>query len=201
MQQYSLIGDQLQTVDTGKERKKLNKKLGSLKHKLNQAVEQQKAIISRLGELFVESQSRDTWAQVAQQHMISQPDLHLGVLPLYSPTSPVSCDVYSPTSSLNESTPDFVPMGYFPSPWQMSEGPLGYDEGYVVSNLDTVPEISEDTLHDEGYHNSPELNTPETEALSVIVNKEKEDTNVQTASSVKAKRLSLPCPQFMWPEE
>ncbi|OAA36747.1 hypothetical protein BBO_08026 [Beauveria brongniartii RCEF 3172] len=61
IQEYSQTQAQLERGAEGKTRRRLRKLLNLLRCKLDEASEQERAIFSRMGELYMELNSRDTW--------------------------------------------------------------------------------------------------------------------------------------------
>jgi len=136
---------------TPRQRRRLRKHISLLKSKIAMAAEQEKAIIVRLGELYVEMQSRERWAQVRLQSQQLQ-GMGLDSLLVDGHTLPVgyfhtppeaaaadeslslaSCDSMNPlgpavsvTTSLSPTSPVFVPSWSSPdsethNPWPMPD--------------------------------------------------------------------------------
>lgn len=203
IREYSSIQARLGPLETGKERRRLKKKLSLLKGKINEAVEQEKAIFVRLGELYVEVQSRETWAQadrVTHQRSYSWDGYTTSTPSAYGAMSPMSCGMPTPTTPLNAMSPAFVPGGYFGGyfgdAWQTAE-PAIYHQPEVTSpimGLETVDEAGEEMLYSPGM--PCEYDTME----------EVQDTYQRRVSCdmsmvpMRERRLSLPCLQNVWPE-
>jgi hypothetical protein len=191
-------------METGKERRRLKKKLSLLKGKINEAVEQEKAIFVRLGELYVEAQSRETWSQASQathQRSYSWDGYTTGTPSAYGTMSPMSCGMPTPTTPFNAMSPAFVPGGhfggYFGDAWQTAEPAIYHQPELAspVTGLETVEEAGEEILYSSAmvceYDNGEEA----------------QDTSCQRRLScdmgmmlMRERRLSLPCLQSVWPE-
>lgn len=99
---------------TPRQRRRLRKHISLLKSKIAMAAEQEKAIIVRLGELYVEMQSRERWAQVRLQSQQLQ-GMGLGsilvdgnALPVgyfHTPPEAAAADEASPTASFDSMNP------------------------------------------------------------------------------------------------
>lgn len=97
-----------------RQRRRLKKQIASLRARLRAAAEQEQAIIVRLGELYVEMQSRERWVQ-ARFHLQQISESELGASPLLTAT-PVSEPTttlipVSASTALSPTSPIFVPMG------------------------------------------------------------------------------------------
>ncbi|KAF9763829.1 hypothetical protein IL306_002998 [Fusarium sp. DS 682] len=137
MRQYCAVELQLQNLIGDNGRRKLKKQLALLKSRVNQAAEQEKAIFSRLGELYVEIQSRETWAQA---YTAESPSVASFVC-----FSPVSYGLPTPSTPLSGNSEHFAPMGYF------SDVHLAYEPSYLQQEptmyaLETLDEAGQELL-------------------------------------------------------
>ncbi|KAM0562406.1 hypothetical protein ACHAPJ_002096 [Fusarium lateritium] len=202
MRQYCAVDLQLQNLDGDNGRRKLKKQLSLLKSKVNQAAEQEKVIFSRLGELYVEIQSRETWAQAwtVDSPSVSTP---LGY-------SPVSCSLSTPTTPLSGSSADFIPMSYFGTLQPVTEPAYPQHES-TMYGLETVDEAGEDLLYgpDSGCESVESETTPATPVAVETPFVEKkmcgsemgEEIDDAPFMAARERRLSLPSIQNVWPEE
>lgn len=124
-------------VDSGlpsDERRKTRKKIALLKSKIIDATAQKKAILLRLGDIYVELQSRETWIQI-------QNELHERRYGWWSIDSP-SASAYATTPSdvtsmmpppLDAASPVFFPAGCHPiyNTWH-GAAPRFREHGYEV---------------------------------------------------------------------
>ncbi|KAL4724820.1 hypothetical protein ACLX1H_008267 [Fusarium chlamydosporum] len=193
--------EQLRNLDDNQGRRSLRKQLSLLKCKMSQAAEQEKAIFSRLGDLYVEIQSRETWAQ---SWTLSSPSI------APSCSSPDSSGFPAPTAPFVGSSADFVPMGYFNN-FHHSAGPSYTQPEPEVYGLETVDEAAEDILC--GPNSScasieSEI-TPDTPFASALpFPKEKNDCGTDFGDELddtrflvaRERRMSLPCLRHAWPE-
>ncbi|KIL95381.1 hypothetical protein FAVG1_00118 [Fusarium avenaceum] len=201
MRQYCAVELQLQSLVGGDNgRRKLRKQLSLLKSRVNQAAEQEKVIFSRLGELYVEIQSRETWAQAWSVDSSSVST------PLYF--SPVSCSFPTPTSPLGGASADFTPMGYFSDFHQVTK-PAYFHQEPAMYGLETVDEAGEDLLYDPtSSGESVESETTPAPPLTADIPsvEEKNECVLETeknpidgrSMSVRERRLSLPCLHNAW---
>lgn len=210
MRQYSIVESQLQGLPGDKGRRKLRKQLGLLKSKINEAFEQERAIFSRLTELYMEIQSRESWMQIGyqQQQVWSMDSPSVGTPSVYSPMSysPMSYSLPTPTTPLNGACAEFIPMGYFGDVHHLPESSLGQEEAKASLGLETVDEAGEDLLcRPDSPCESVESDT--TPATPVAVDAPIiEATDLEEASghvrtmAIRKRRFSLPCLQNAWPE-
>lgn len=88
-------------------RRRLRKQIALLRSKIAVAAEQEKAIIVRLGELYVEMQSRERWSRARSQ------TLHNCPFPVVPPSNallePGTAHETSPSLVLSPLSPEFVP--------------------------------------------------------------------------------------------
>ncbi|KAG5665281.1 hypothetical protein KAF25_009406 [Fusarium avenaceum] len=200
MRQYCAVELQLQSLVGDNGRRKLRKQLSLLKSRVNQAAEQERVIFSRLGELYVEIQSRETWAQARSVDSSSVST------PLYS--SPVSCSFPTPTSPLGGASADFTPMGYFSDFHQVTE-PAYFHQEPATYGLETVDEAGEDLLYDptpSGESVEPETTPAPPLTTDIPSIEEKNDCVLETEKiliddrcmAVRERRLSLPCLHNAW---
>ncbi|KPM46130.1 hypothetical protein AK830_g465 [Neonectria ditissima] len=196
MKQYSLAEAQHQNLEAGKERRRLRKYLGLLRSKINQAVEQERAIFVRLGELYVELQSRENWAWTGS-HGTSFMGGSIPATPsVYSAMSPISCTMPTPTTPLNATSAEFIPQSYFGDDQQLSDPPWCQKEAAEAGRaLDTVVEEGEEPLcnHDVSheYIDGEEIQ---------MAGDADYDAMPWIDAGFRARRLSLPSIQTAWPE-
>jgi hypothetical protein len=200
MRQYCAVELQLQNFVGDNGRRKLRKQLSLLKSRVNQTAEQEKAIFSRLGELYVEIQSRETWAQAwtIGSSTVSTP--------LYF--SPVSCSFPTPTLPLGGDSADFTPMGYFSDFHQVAE-PAYFHQEPAMYGLETVDETGEDLLYDptssdESVESETTPVTPVTAEVPFVEEKNERGPEMEKDLGdgrcliVRERRLSLPCLHNAW---
>ncbi|CAM1503090.1 Fc.00g078660.m01.CDS01 [Cosmosporella sp. VM-42] len=191
---FSSVETHLQGLE-GKERRKLRKQLSMLKSKLNGAAEQERAIFGRLGEVYVEIQSRETWTQASHSRSNSWDSYSMDTPSVYSAVSPMSYSMPTPTTSLNVMSAEFAPAGYFAA-WQPTEEPMGLDEEVEVKvGLETVDEAGEEVLcspdmpHE--YYGADEMG---------VIDCPRRLSCDTSGSILQERRLSLPCLRTVWPE-
>lgn len=203
--QYSLIEEELHAKEhLGKQRRKLRKQMSFIKVKLAEAARQEKAIITRLGELQMEQLGRDTWDQVQQRRMFYSSAL--------SPTPR--------TTPLNATSQEFVPSEIQfvnlpahtqPCPSEMAK-PTVLDTGVEVQEggEDAVDGISSDGEKETELR--PETDTESKDSCNhnLEYTYKKCDNATETSqlrpshvrerlSSCLEKRMSLPTLNFVWP--
>ncbi|KAG7411370.1 hypothetical protein LZL87_003029 [Fusarium oxysporum] len=200
MRQYCAVELQLQNLVGDNGRRKLRKQLALLKSKVNQAAEQEKAIFSRLGELYVEIQSRETWAQT---WTVESPSVASSVC-----FSPVSYGFTTPLTPLSGTSEHFAPMGYFGDMPQVYEPPYIHQEP-TSYGLETVDEAAEDIFGPESSCDSAESETTPATPTDVVAPfvQEKdygselgEELSEERFVALRERRLSLPCFHNAWPE-
>ncbi|KAM0501325.1 hypothetical protein ACHAP8_004313 [Fusarium lateritium] len=202
MRRYCAVEQQLRTLDGDQGRRKLRKQLSFLKSQMNQAVEQEKIISSRLFDLYVEMQSRETWAQswTATSPSVESPYCF----------SPQSYSFSAPTTPLAGSSGEFVPMGYFNDFHQPVE-PFFAPSEPAVWRLETVDEAAEDLLYgpDSSSVSIESETTPATPISAELpFAEEKNECSTETRDKlddsrfvvVRERRMSLPCLRHAWPE-
>jgi hypothetical protein len=187
-QQYSYIAEQLATFNTPKERRQKRKKLNLLKLKISAAAEQEKRILLRLGEVRMEMDSRETWAQVHETRAgLSSLASPGPTLSSFSAVSDASSNPSSCTTPLNAFSPVFVPKGEtreLPPP-----GPCAW-AAETGLELGTVDEATEDLCNHE---------------LEYTYRADEETKLLEWDGALMKPRLkrspSLPGLQFLWPEK
>ncbi|RGP76141.1 hypothetical protein FLONG3_5384 [Fusarium longipes] len=202
MRRYCATEQQLQNLGGDQGRRRLRKQLSSLKSMMSQAAEQEKAIFSRLGDLYVEIQSRETWAQAwtVMSPSVASPYCF----------SPESYSFPAPNTPLVGSPADFVPMGYFNS-FDQTVGPYYAPSELGVWGLETVDEAAEDLFYGpDSFSESVESETmPATHvAAKLPFSEEKNDCDADIGDElddarflvVRERRMSLPCLRHNWPE-
>ncbi|KAF7564099.1 hypothetical protein G7046_g37 [Stylonectria norvegica] len=190
--------EQMQYLETAKERKHFRKRLSLLKSKMNAAVEQQRAIFNRLGELFVEIQSRESLAQASQQQWFNSMDsLSIDTPSAYSAMSPWSYGMHTPITPLNAMSPEFVPQGYFGDAWPPLDAWASHSEmADSKVGLETVDEAAEDMLCSSGL-DSECYGEGQLKKAGYMRRMSCEIESL----AIHERRLSLPCLQTVWPEE
>ncbi|KAF5646787.1 hypothetical protein F52700_1695 [Fusarium sp. NRRL 52700] len=200
MAQYCAVEAQLRNLVGDSSRRKLRKQLALLKSKANQAAEQEKAIFSRLGELFVEIRSRETWAKT---WTVESPSVASSVC-----FSPVSYGFTTSLTPLSGTLDHFVPMGYFGDMHQVYE-PSHIHQEPVPYGLETVDEAAEDIFGPESSCDSAESETTPATPIDVVAPfvQEKdygselgEELNEERFVALRERRLSLPYLHNAWPE-
>ncbi|KAF5550522.1 hypothetical protein FPHYL_9346 [Fusarium phyllophilum] len=201
MAQYCAVDAQLHNLVGDNGRRKLRKQLALLKSKANQAAEQEKAIFSRLGELFVEIRSRETWAKT---WTVESPSVASSVC-----FSPVSYGVTTPLTPLSGTSEHFAPMGYFGDVHQAYEPPYIHQEP-TPYGLETVDEAAEDIFGPDSSCDSAESETTPATPTDVVAPpfvQEKdygselgEELSEERFIALRERRLSLPCLHNAWPE-
>ncbi|KAM5345286.1 hypothetical protein ACJ41O_011148 [Fusarium nematophilum] len=212
MRQYSAVDSQLQSLDGDKGRRRLRKQLGLLRSRINAAVEQQQAIFIRLGEVFVEIQSREAQAAHNQAWSIESPSV--GTPSVYSAMSPMSYGPPTPTTPLNGASMGLIPEGYF-GDYQQFVGPSfcqqepGAETNY---GLETVHEAGEDLPcgpNSGGCESLESDTTPAAPATADAPVPEATECGADIMDAlgdarvmgIRERRLSLPCLQNAWPED
>ncbi|EGU87415.1 hypothetical protein FOQG_03923 [Fusarium oxysporum f. sp. raphani 54005] len=200
MRQYCTVELQLQSLVGDNGRRKLRKQLALLKSKVNQAAEQEKAIFSRLGELYVEIQSRETWAQ---RWTLESSSVASSVC-----FSPVPYGFTTPLTPLSGTSEHFAPMGYFGDVHQVYDPPYIRQEP-TSCGLETVEEAAEDLFGPESSCDSAESETTPATPTDVVAPfvQEKdygselgEELSDERFVALRERRLSLPCLRNAWPE-
>ncbi|RSL71449.1 hypothetical protein CEP54_001233 [Fusarium duplospermum] len=205
MRQYSIVESQLQGLPGDKGRRKLRKQLGLLKSRINEAYEQERSIFSRLSDLYIEIQSRESWMQIGyqQQQAWSMDSPSVGTPSVYSP---MSYSLPTPTTPLNGACAEFVPMGYFGDAHQLPKSSLDQEETEAGLGLETVDEACEDLLCrlDSPCESVESDTTPATpvaaDTPSVKATDLEEASGNVRAMTIRKRRFSLPCLQNAWPE-
>ncbi|KAG5803638.1 hypothetical protein H9Q74_012154 [Fusarium xylarioides] len=197
MAQYCAVEAQLRNLVGDNGRRKLRKQLALLKSKANQTAEQEMAIFSLLGELFVEIRSRETWAKT---WTVESPSVASSVC-----FSPVSYGVTTPLTPLSGNSEHFAPMGYFGDVHQAYEPPYIQQEP-TPFGLETVDEAAEDIFGPESSCDSAESETTPatpTDVVAPLVQEKdygSELGNEERFVALRERRLSLPCLHNAWPE-
>lgn len=205
MGQYSAVESQLKGLPADKGRRRLRKQLGLLKSRINEAFEQERAIFSRLTELYMEIQSRESWMQIGyqqQQQAWSMDSPSVGTPSVYSP---MSYSLPTPTTPLNGACAEFIPMGYFGDAHQLPESSLGKEATKANLGLETVDEAGEDPLcgPDSACESVESDTTPVTPVAAdapIVEATDLETSGDVHARDVRKRRFSLPCLQNAWPE-
>ncbi|KAK0386118.1 hypothetical protein NLU13_5955 [Sarocladium strictum] len=215
--EYSAIDAEFAAPATiGKTRRRLRKRLGHLRSKLDQAAGQEKSIFVRLGEVYTELQSHAAWNEAAlwriplqQQHQQgptfadAQGERYFpGYATPFSPEEPFCNPQNTP---LDPTLPVFVPGQPIYASSDSSSAIRFTSNLGSVSTLETVDETSED-------ESSSDQDVSGNEDRSDMYDYECEDDDVEIIchgripheegmKSPTGRRLSLPCPLSPWPEE
>ncbi|KAF7555756.1 hypothetical protein G7Z17_g1887 [Cylindrodendrum hubeiense] len=201
MRQYSLAEARDKSLEAGKERRQLRKYLRLLRSKIIGTAEQQKTIYSRLGELYVEIQSREAWTLSGYQGASFMDGLVPESPSAYSTIS--SYDISTPTTPLNATSPVFVPQGYFDDfPYPLDHSLCKQEPVDAGRSLDTVVEEGEELVLD------PEFNFELSyDGVNTEVAAESDDAGCDVLpwfdvgfKATRSRRLSLPYIQTAWPE-
>ncbi|KAJ4012080.1 hypothetical protein NW752_004474 [Fusarium irregulare] len=207
MRRYCGVEQQLQTLDGDHGRRKLRKHLSLLRSKINQAAEQERAIFSRLGDLYVEIQSRETWAQA---WTVDSPSVASSIC-----FSPASSGFPTPTTPFVGSSMDFAPTGYFNNFYRNAGPCYSYAPSEsAVYGLETVDEAAEDLLCvlDSSSVSVESETAPTTPATSVATDVHPSDEKNDCGSDIGdalddvrfsvagERRMSLPCLRHTWSE-
>ncbi|KAG8668696.1 hypothetical protein FPOAC2_07996 [Fusarium poae] len=199
MRRYCAVEQQLRNLDGDQGRRKLRKQLSLLKSQMNQAVEQEKIISSRLFDLYVEMQSRETWAQAwtATSPSVGSPYC----------LSPDPCSFSAPATPLVGSSGEFVPMGY---DFHQPAGPFFAPSEPAVWGLETVDEAAEDLLYgpDSSSASIESETTPATPIATELPFAEEKNDSTEIGDELddshfvvtRERRMSLPCLRHAWPE-
>ncbi|KAJ4153566.1 hypothetical protein LMH87_010049 [Akanthomyces muscarius] len=157
IKEYSQTQAELQAGAEGKTRRRLRKLLNLLRCKLDEASEQERAIFSRLGELYMELNSRDTWERARKpQPSIQEDGSQVGLVgesPTTSVTPVTPCPSFassdwSVASSAALASPVLAPDPTFADAAQVHE----YHDLYTLPRclaseyLETVPEELESAV-------------------------------------------------------
>ncbi|KAJ0162545.1 hypothetical protein CTA2_4393 [Colletotrichum tanaceti] len=115
MRRLSVLQEKIDNGLPSDERRRSRKKTALLKSKIMEAAAQKKAILLRLGDIYVELQSRETWVQV-------QSELYERRHSWWSTDSPRTAYATTPSdvasmipTPLDTASPMFFPMGCHPS--------------------------------------------------------------------------------------
>ncbi|KAH6890602.1 hypothetical protein B0T10DRAFT_323957 [Thelonectria olida] len=193
VRQYVQADARHQTLEAGNDRRKLRKHLSLLKAKINEAVDQERVIFNRLGELYVEIQSRETWVMAGFQAQYLMDGSMPPTPSAYSSMSPISYEVTSPTTPLNASSPEFIPMSYFEDACRpsISRTETTYSEGTLETVEEEVelPPCSTTQYQCPGGYSGEVMETVEVE----------DGWAGARLKAASARRLSLPYIQAPWP--
>lgn len=200
--------DQCSSAQTPAEARKLRKQAGRLRNSLAEAERQEKMILMRLSELYVEIQSRERWSLVHQRRQSSHAMLwqvdhpHL-LMPqqVFSPVSPMTplpigyynADPVSMThpSPLSPLSPEFVPGAF-------SFRDLNWDANR--SGVES-PNYSPCWVREKECDNSQAQNPLDGWETSSGNNSRSLSTPTPSLPQTPERRLSLPTPDAVWPLE
>lgn len=201
------------------QRRKTKKKISMTRKKIADASEQQRVILGRLGEIFVELQNRERWAQLVGGPMSAATDWFY----MDSPMTPWTGTISTPSDmtpmmspppppSLDATSPEFIPMGYFGFPpvgvyyqmysqdWGMQPGGMEQhpSSGPNTSSSVTEPWGDEDTMISQPSKSDFDGLDPSTR------NDSRDDVDTleedMTCSPYGSRRMSVPCMKSEWPE-
>ncbi|OHF02204.1 hypothetical protein CORC01_02484 [Colletotrichum orchidophilum] len=210
MRRLSVFQEKVDGSLPSDERRRARKNTTLLKSKIFEATAQKKAILMRLGDIYVELQSRETWMQIQNELY----ERRCSWWSIYSPSTTTTCattpsDVTSmiPTP-LDAASSIFFPAGCHPvyNTWDVVAPRFEEGQGYQV--YDTVPaelwtdcgETSEVPVGHLGNHGLQF-------EYEAVVDESRQDANkVQDPSSggdipllTPNRRKSLPSLKSLWP--
>ncbi|KZL81690.1 pyruvate formate lyase activating enzyme [Colletotrichum incanum] len=153
MRKLSILQEKIDNGLPSDERRKSRKKIALLKSKIMEAAAQKKAILLRLGDIYVELQSRETWMQI-------QSEVYERRRSWWSTDSPSTAYVTTPSDTtsmiptpLNAASPIFFPLGCHP----------------IYSTWDALPSHFESWLHAPQDGFAPEAWSEGNEAFGIHV--------------------------------
>ncbi|KAK2010883.1 hypothetical protein LZ32DRAFT_362427 [Colletotrichum eremochloae] len=111
MRKLSMLQEMIDSWLPSKERRKSRKKAALMKSRIMEAAAQKKAIILRLGEIYVELQSRETWMQIQSELYERRCSLDPHSAPCATTPSDVTSMIPTP---LDATSPVFFPTSYHP---------------------------------------------------------------------------------------
>ncbi|KAH7143824.1 hypothetical protein EDB81DRAFT_508258 [Dactylonectria macrodidyma] len=194
MRQYSLAEARHQGLGAGKARRRLRKHLRALQPKMIEVAEQQRAICNRLGELYVEIQSREVLTLSGYQgpsfvddQVPESPSAH-STMSSYGMSTPQSTPL-SPTS------PVFVPQGYLKDfPFPSDPPPSQQEPTDLGASLETVVEEGEEAVCNHDFNSELSCESGDDDAVM-----DTDDTDCDSTSwcnpgsgAARSRRLSLP---------
>ena len=205
MIEYCSVQEQSEHTETPKQRRRLRKRMSLLKSKIGEAAEQQKTLFVRLGELFVELQSREVLGN-ARQHMDLQQAVISDTASSYCSGSPshASFDHSEPSTPQNLAAfSDGSPADYFADSYNVPPpAPTPPDRAGALGSrviLATVDESDEYFSSNHGldyaykeYEDECAIERP------MLRRRTSYDGDLK---SLKDKRLSLPSLQSLWPND
>ncbi|KAM0323460.1 hypothetical protein ACHAQA_008739 [Verticillium albo-atrum] len=222
MRRLAILEDLLNGQCPEDQGRKSKKQASLLKSKIAGAAEQEKAILGRLGEVFVELQNRERWMQVQTETRVASFAMQSPCIIWEAVASPssdmmtpmVSTPVASPPSvwiptmetQLDAKSPEFIPMGHFqfpPHDLQPQPYPTPLDSEDPISPLskrtNEIPGLRvasrPDSKDDLRNHNLAfEYEIKETPKEDVLVFRKAGAERTQ-----HKRRPSLPCLRCMWP--
>lgn len=209
MEQYSTVEAKFLCLTGGKERRRLRKQMDLLRLRINYTVEQENIISRRLGELYVEIQSRESWAQFAHQIVVSMASSVMSSPLTYTPMSPMSRGIPSPATPLNGGVAEFVPQSCFGDSHAPEQLTCHQDPAKFASHLETVDEAGEDYLCEADWSSKSlesdiDPATPAAPMSPVIIEdvdrEEQDEFEHVSFEAFQKRRLSLPCLRTIWPE-
>lgn len=142
IREYSILENKLQQGATGKARRKLRKKVGLMRTRIDEASQQERAIFNRLGDLFLELHSRDIW-NAAYSEGLDWPETIQPQIESPCVSASSSASSHGSILSLNPESPVFVPGD---KPDIHYDGSCGYRR---VTSLGTVPELVQEEEEEE----------------------------------------------------
>jgi len=216
----NLLSDLQEKLRSGEvpsdQRRKTKKKVSMTRKKIAEASEQQKVILGRLGEIFVELQNREQWAQLMGGPMSAVPDWYYSDSPMTPWTGTISTPsdmtpMMSPPP-LDATSPEFIPMGYFVFP-PAGPYPQVYcrNWGTQLTGMEQAPfsaSTSPFTTETWGGED-PKASQPsksDYDALeSSTMQGPRDDVGdleeVVPHSPYDTRRMSVPCVKSAWPED
>ncbi|KAK1445385.1 hypothetical protein CCUS01_12553 [Colletotrichum cuscutae] len=208
MRKLSILQDNVDSGLPSDERRKARKKIALLKSKIVDATAQKKIILLRLGDIYVELQSRETWMQI--QH-----ELYERRYAWWSVDSP-SASAYATTPSdvtsmiptpLNAASPVFCPAGCHPvyNTWDVAAPRFGehwykvYDTRPAGSWADfgQHPEVLAENLGNHGLQFVYGLRAGDPRQDGIKGQDQESSQEIGTPTS--GRRSSLPSLKSLWP--
>lgn len=224
VKEYSEAEAQLNAGAEGKARRRLRKLQNLLRCKLDEASEQERAIFSRMGELYMELSSRDTWERSrTTQSAASFAGIPGGenVVPPVTPCPSFASSEWSVTSSFLESPVSVSDLRFPDAEVQLCQDDCTLSPSLGSDYLETVLEEAEKTSktptsakRETADENTPSWHSlnqePEVGTLEYDYAYYEDSDNGEThgsdsercrnVSKIRKNRLSLPVMQFVWPD-
>ncbi|KAJ6787012.1 hypothetical protein PWT90_08403 [Aphanocladium album] len=230
IREYSETEAQLNAGAEGKTRRKLRKLLHLLRCKLDEASEQERAIFSRMGELYMELNSRDAWETTRVKRSSAQPaasraetagEDHVATTPV-TPCPSFASSEWSVASTSALASPVSVSNSSFSdAQFRRCSDASVVPRSVASEYLETVPEeaeagtktplsvVGEEQRKDvaPSWHplnQEPEFGDLQYDYVQYDVSEDEahgsEDDAVDVTPKARVNRFSLPVMQFSWPD-